>query len=204
MMKPRVFAVMPFGTKQVRAAVPAQPAQEALFVDFTEVYQRLIAPAISGAGCEPFRADQESGSGDIRTDMFFELVTADFVVADISILNPNVFYELGVRHTATPGGVIHLHGGWEKQPFDVAPDRTFSYDGTLWEKSVQRDAAWEERLVREREILTKTLSNAISQDNKTTGSPVYSHLIGLKPVNWREISIARARYFHGVLDDWQE
>jgi tetratricopeptide (TPR) repeat protein len=206
-MKPRVFTVMPFGNKQVRAAVPAtpdKPAQAALFVDYSEVYRRLIGPAIAAAGCEPFRADQESGSGDIRTDMFFELVTADFVVADISILNPNVFYELGVRHTATPGGVVHLHGGWEKQPFDVAPDRLFSYDGTLWETSVPRDASWDERLAREIAALTQSLREAIRQDQKTTGSPVYSHLVGLKPVDWREISIARARYFQGVLNDWQE
>ncbi len=206
-MKPRVFTVMPFGNKQVRAAVPAtpdKPAQEALFVNYDEVYRRLIAPAIATAGCEPFRADQEGGSGDIRTDMFFELVTADVVVADISILNPNVFYELGVRHTATPGGVVHLHGGWEKQPFDVAPDRLFSYDGTLWETSVQRDASWDERLAREIATLTQSLREAIRRDQQTTGSPVYSHLVGLKPVDWREISIARARYFRGVLDDWQE
>jgi tetratricopeptide (TPR) repeat protein len=206
-MKPRVFAVMPFGNKQVRAGVPAtadKPAQEPLFVDYNEVYEKLIAPALAAAGCEPFRADQESAAGDIRTDMFFELVTADFVLADISILNPNVFYELGVRHAVAPGGVVHLHGGWEKQPFDVAPDRLFGYDGTLWEKSAPRDAVWEERLARELETLTRTLRRAVEQDRKTTGSPVYSHLVGLKPVDWREISIARARYFRGVLDDWRE
>jgi len=43
-----------------------------------------------------FRADQEEAAGDIRRDMFFELVTGDIVLADISILNANVFYELGV------------------------------------------------------------------------------------------------------------
>lgn len=61
------------------------------------MYQLLIAPALVKAECFPFRADHEKGSGDIRTDRFFELVTADVIVVDISILNPNVFYELGIR-----------------------------------------------------------------------------------------------------------
>ena len=61
--------------------------------------------------------------------MFFELVTADLVVADISILNPNVFYELGVRHGVAERGVFMIAAGWSRRPFDVAPDRTFRYDG---------------------------------------------------------------------------
>jgi tetratricopeptide (TPR) repeat protein len=206
-MKPRVFVVMPFGNKQVRAASAAaegKPALEALFVNYDDVYQQLVAPALVSADCEPFRADQESAAGDIRTDMFFELVTADFVVADVSILNPNVFYELGIRHGVGPRGVAHIHGGWEKQPFDIVPDRLFKYDGTLWEKSVTRDAPWEERLKSEAASLAKQLREAIENDKKTIGSPVYSHLSGLKPVDWTGISTARARYFHGVLDDWRE
>ena len=71
--------------------------------------------------------------------MFFELVTADAVVADISIVNPNVFYELGVRHGIAMRGVFMIHAGWSKRPFDVAPDRTFSYDGKLFEPGTARD-----------------------------------------------------------------
>ena len=69
----------------------------------------------------PFRATEEKGAGDIRKDMFFELVTADLVLADISILNANVFYELGVRHGMTPRGVISLHAGWADGPFESRP-----------------------------------------------------------------------------------
>ena len=42
--------------------------------------------------------------------MFFELVTADFVLADISMINANVFYELGVRHGVAERGVLMIHG----------------------------------------------------------------------------------------------
>ena len=82
-MQPHVFVAMPFGSKEVRAAAAApngNPATPAVNVDFDVVYKRLIAPALKKAGCLPFRADEEPGAGDIRTDMFFELVTADAVV----------------------------------------------------------------------------------------------------------------------------
>jgi len=122
-MQAHVFVAMPFDAKEVKAGV---------IVDFDEVYSTLIAPALQKAGCVPFRADQEEGAGDIRTDMFFELVTADAIVADISILNANVYYELGVRHGVTPRGVFMIHGGWGKPPFDIASDRRFEYNGKLF------------------------------------------------------------------------
>ena len=134
-MQPHVFVAMPFGAKEARAAAPASgstPAVPAVTVDFDLVYDRLIAPALTKAGCIPFRADHEPGAGDIRTDMFFELVTADVVVVDVSVLNANVFYELGVRHGIGPRGVLMIHGGWCRAPFDVASDRRFEYDGRLF------------------------------------------------------------------------
>src|SRR5215510_13813430 len=100
---------MPFRDKQVRAASP--PDGPAVFVNFDEVYDLLIRPVLADAGCEPFRADEEKAAGDIRTDMFFELVTADIVLADVSILNANVFYELGIRHGVSPRGVLMVHAG---------------------------------------------------------------------------------------------
>src|SRR5579863_10625796 len=100
-LKPRAFVVMPFGKKRP-VGVPARDRNyetkaEGEEIDFDAVYKKLLEPALHQAGCDPFRADCEASAGDIRTDMFFELVTADLVVADISIANPNVFYELGVR-----------------------------------------------------------------------------------------------------------
>jgi hypothetical protein len=52
-------------------------------------------------------AHSDSRAGDIRTDMFQELLLADLVVVDLSIDNPNVWYELGVRHALRPGVAQH-------------------------------------------------------------------------------------------------
>ena len=205
--QPHVFVVMPFGIKE---AIPAaftddgRLASKPIDVDFTEIYDKLIAPALTSAGCNPFRADQEKGAGDIRTDMFFELVTADIVVADISVLNPNVFYELGVRHGIGPHGVFMIHGGWSKRPFDIITDRTFGYTGKLFETPAgQRDNAWTAQLTAEINKLANTLRDALAVDDQTIGNPVYKELVGLKPVDWSNIKTARAEYFGRVFVDWK-
>jgi tetratricopeptide (TPR) repeat protein len=206
----RVFVVMPFGKKEVpkktkiEATADGQPATEALKVDFDAVYEKLLGPALRQADCQPFRATDEKGAGDIRKDMFFELVTADLVLADISLLNANVFYELGVRHGVAPRGVISIHAGWSDRPFDVAPDRTFKYNGQLFIAEGSRDSAWEEQVKAEVEKLAETLREAIAEDEQTIGSPVYSMVEGLKPVDWSGINTARSQYFQGLSEDWRQ
>ena len=107
------FVVMPYGTKEE--------------IDFNRVYGELIKPALEGAGFEVFRADEEMRAGDIRTDMFQELLLADLVVADLSIDNPNVWYELGVRHALRARGVIGIRCRRDYMPFDVHTDRSLRY-----------------------------------------------------------------------------
>jgi tetratricopeptide (TPR) repeat protein len=206
-MDPHVFVVMPFGVKEVQSATPATDRSaeiKALSISFNDVYDLLIKTALTKAGCVPFRADQEAGAGDIRTDMYFELVTADVILADISILNANVFYELGVRHGVAPRGVFMIHGGWAKRPFDVAPDRTFDYDGKLFvTRKEERDDAWQARMDAEAERLGKALRSALEVDEGTIGSPVYKELVGLKPADWSGIQTAKAKYFGEVFSDWR-
>jgi hypothetical protein len=206
-MQPHVFVAMPFGAKEARAATPATgntSATTAVTVDFDVVYQRLIAPALVKAGCIPFRADQELGAGDIRTDMFFELVTADVVIADVSVLNANVFYELGVRHGVAPRGVLMIHGGWTKPPFDIASDRRFEYDGKLFlPEAAELKDEWGKKLEAEAEKLGQTLKRALDADPQTIGSPVYKELVGIKPVDWTGVKTARANYFGEVFADWK-
>jgi len=97
-----------------------------------------------------------------------------------------------------------IHGGWAKRPFDVAPDRTFDYDGKLFvTKKEERDDAWQARLTAEAERLGKALRSAQEVDEQTIGSPVYKELVGLKPADWSGIQTARAKYFGEVFSDWR-
>ena len=205
--KTRVFVVMPFGVKDVvlKSTLEAPESTGPVKVDFDAVYDTLLKPALEMAGCQPFRADKEQAAGDIRTDMFFELLTADIVLADISALNANVFYELGVRHGVSPHGVFVTHGGWGfARPFDIAPDRAFRYDGTLFDGRVKREETWSAKAAFEAKTLGSTLRAAIAHDGETTGSPVYASLPGLTPVGWSQLHSARSKYFGGILVDWEQ
>ena len=201
-MKLRAFVVMPFG----KVTLPGARRRGSLQIDFDAVFRDLLKPALKSAGCEPVRADSETSAGDIRSDMFFELVTADVVIADLSVPNANVFYELGVRDGICPRGVLIVHGGWTaNRPFDVAPDRSFAYAGHLFISNGTVPAPQaEHELAKEVDRLSKIFKEALSVDMQTTGSPVYAHLPGLKPANWEGIDTSKARYFGALNEDWQE
>ncbi len=111
-MIPLCFVLMPFGRK------PADGGRE---IDFDAVYAEIIKPAIVDAGLEPIRADEETVGGIIHKPMFERLMLCDYAVADLTTANPNVLYELGVRHGIRPHSTVVIFGRGTPLPFDVAP-----------------------------------------------------------------------------------
>jgi hypothetical protein len=69
-----------------------------------------MEPAIKAAGLTARRADQTVSSGPIHTDMFRDLRDRPLVLADLSLLNPNVFYEIGIRHVLARRGTVLMCG----------------------------------------------------------------------------------------------
>lgn len=113
------FVLMPFGRK---------PAAGGTTIDFDAVWQDLIRPAVLEAGLEPIRADEEQAGGIIHKPMFERLVLCEYAVADLTTANPNVLYELGVRHGIRPFSTILLFSaGAGPLPFDVALLRGLPY-----------------------------------------------------------------------------
>ena len=120
------FVDMPFGKKPDLAS--------GVTVDFDQIYETGIKPAIEAAGLEPVRGDQERTGGIIHVPMFGRLLLSDFVIADLTLSNPNVFYELGIRHTARPFTTVPVFAAIHPIPFDVALVRAIPYtlvDGKL-------------------------------------------------------------------------
>ena len=95
-----------------------------------EVEEKLIAPALEPAGIEGRTTGEITRQGNIREDMFRLLVLSDIVIADVSIYNANVFYELGIRHGLRDRHtlLIRAKGSKDKYPFDLQTDRYFQYD----------------------------------------------------------------------------
>jgi hypothetical protein len=118
MTKSVCFIIMPFGRKPDAAGRP---------IDFDAVHDEIIAPAIAAAGFNGVRADKEMSAGVIHKAMFERLILSEYAVADLTILNANVYYELGVRHAARPQTTVLLSAEASRLPFDVGPLSAMPY-----------------------------------------------------------------------------
>ena len=79
---------------------------------------------------KPVRADQIAKPGQITTQIIEHLLNDDLVIADLTGHNPNVYYELSLRHAITKPVVQMVSDGMRQLPFDVHASRTipFSFD----------------------------------------------------------------------------
>ena len=115
----RAFIIRPFGKKKDLRGDE---------IDFDEVERLLIAPALKAVDAEGGTTIDIVESGNIRVDMFRRLLTADLVVADLTIHNANVFYELGVRHALRDRVTVLIRASASEVPFDLKTDRYLGYD----------------------------------------------------------------------------
>lgn len=88
-----------------------------------QVLRHIITPAAKECGYTPVRADQIPQPGIITTQVIGHLLNDDLVVADLTGGNPNVYYELAVRH-AVKKPVVQIIDDFKNLPFDVALTRT--------------------------------------------------------------------------------
>lgn len=137
-----------------------------------KVLSHIVKPLVEPE-YKVIRADQISEQGVITTQVINQVIDADLVFADLSGLNPNVFYELAVRHLVRkPFVQIIRHD--EKLPFDVAQMRTIQYDINDWDSLAQVKQELSEAI---KKANTGKLTTPISQtfDLKKlqeSGSPV--------------------------------
>jgi hypothetical protein len=127
------FVDMPFGQKP--------DLKSGVVVDFDQIYNEAIKPAIEESGLEALRGDEERTGGIIHGAMFARLLLAEFVVADLTLANANVFYELGIRHAAKPFTTVPIFANVSALPFDVALVRAVGYQlkkGKLTKAAAQK------------------------------------------------------------------
>ncbi|MCP5106512.1 MAG: DUF4071 domain-containing protein [bacterium] len=187
--RPHAFVIMPFGQKK---------DADGQIIDFNAIYQDLIKPALSEAGFDPFRADEETVSGDILTDMFQELLLADLAICDMSIDNSNVFYELGVRHAMRKRGVIHIQSGRAYMPFDVFNVRTIPYhtddEGKPDIKHLEKD----------KQNILRVARDTWASDQDTVHSPIFNLLTGLTEPDRKSLRTPLATGFWREYNEWKE
>jgi len=94
-----------------------------------QILKHVLKPAADSCGFNAIRADDISEPGIITSQVIQHIIDDPLVVADLTGMNPNVFYELAIRH-AIRKPLIQIIQKDEKLPFDVAGMRTISVDHT--------------------------------------------------------------------------
>src|SRR5262245_54232577 len=133
-LKPICFLIMPFGKKPTNNPDPKVPGE----INFDALWDRALRPMIEELGYEPIRADQDVGSLIVQ-EMIERLAYSDLVLAEMTILNANVYYEVGVRQAAQREGCVLIAANWARQAFDVDQMRRVTYplpEGTITDETV--------------------------------------------------------------------
>lgn len=92
-----------------------------------QILRHVVRPAAISCGYKAVRADEIDKPGMITSQVIQHVVNDALVVADLTERNPNVFYELAIRHALRKPLVQIIHKG-ESIPFDVAGTRTIYVD----------------------------------------------------------------------------
>lgn len=191
MMRPHAFVAMPYGRKPVTAEHS---------IDFDAVYTQILAPALERAGMEAFRADQERQAGDILVDMFQELLVADVVLADLTLPNPNVWYELGVRHALRQRGVVLVYGSGP----GLEPTKAFDLY-TVRKQRYALDAEGRpdpQRLDEAIEGLAEMVRETLRSATRRIVSPVYQLLPHLEQPQWKRLMLGGVNEFSERYGAW--
>jgi hypothetical protein len=115
--------IMPYGVKPTQLGEgSAGPSA----VNFDRLWEAAFRPAIESLHYDAVRADQDLGALIIN-EMIERLAVSDLVIADMTIPNGNVYYEIGVRHAAKQRGCILISADWANPLFDLAQMRQLRY-----------------------------------------------------------------------------
>jgi len=127
----RAFVLMPFGEA------------------FDPVYSGLLEPALAAAGYEVTRADSVIDQQNVLRDIVTGIERADLVVADLTGLNPNVFYELGIAHGLGIATIL-ITQALDEVPFELRAYRVKAYSTrSIWPRISSRPCARSRRSMAE-------------------------------------------------------
>jgi len=134
--------------------------------EFDDIYEQFVCSALENAGYSTVRADDIRSQRNILNDIVELIVKSNIIVADVTAINPNVFYELGISH-ALGKNVILLTQNVEDLPFDLQQYRVIVYDTHFTEmEEAKEDLEKYAREVREGSV---TFGSPVSDFAKTRG-----------------------------------
>lgn len=126
--KQKCFIIAPISTPPERIALYRNDPDHC-----RHVIEHLLVPAVEKAGLEAV-VPNAKGAELIHAEIVSKLQDASLVLCDMSGLNPNVFFELGIRTAMNKSVCIIRDETTERTPFDMAPinNHTYSSDLSPW------------------------------------------------------------------------
>ena len=162
---PTCFVIIGYGKKTSYASGKLR------VLDLDEPYTLLIKPVFEALKIPCYRAIDKNLTGSIDKLMLQEIKNADIALVDISTLNANVMWELGVRHALKPRHTIMI---CEKEqmgsiPFDVGHFVVLPYTNS------EEGIPYKE-VDRFKKVLTDVVNGVLNQNPQQTDSPVFTFL----------------------------
>ncbi|HJY82053.1 MAG TPA: tetratricopeptide repeat-containing protein [Candidatus Binatia bacterium] len=155
-------------------------------LNLDKTYEQLIRPACDKVNVNCFRAIDANLTGSIDSIMYRWIYQADMVIADLSTLNANVFYELGVRHAQRPNTTIIIAESvlMKKIPFDLSSFVIHQYEHGGEEIGAKEQERFVNHLF---EVLEKIIAaeqrrlEEAPQAKPESDSPVFTFLTDMTP-----------------------
>jgi hypothetical protein len=125
---------MPFGEKK---------DHDGHDIDFDDIYRFFFRKAIEGNNdldIDCVRCDEIEEAGSIHEKMFDRIYHSDVVVCDITTANPNVYYELGIRHALAKGVTLLIRRKGTTIPFNIQGMQVVEYDQSRFSSIEQAKA----------------------------------------------------------------
>ena len=174
-MNPYCFVITSFGKKDnlndLKDKFSSKKTDEKIMqINFDSIYDDLVKPAIIAAGMEPLIEREEANFGSIHKTMYEKILLCEFCIADLTNLNPNAYYELGMRYAVKPFSTIPIiASSYFPLPFDIGPNRTFAY-------TVDKDFNLSDK---ENDIKKLAAILLHAKGNHSTDSPLYDLVNGI-------------------------
>ena len=147
-------------------------------LNLDKTYEDIIKPVLNSLHIDGFRAIDKNKTGSIDALMFQWILRSDIVIADISTLNTNVIYELGIRHALRPYSTIIIseESIMQDLPFDI--DHTIIHQY----RHLETEIGYGE-VKRFRRVLRGLLKSALQSPK--IDSPVYVFLKNLEAPKYK-------------------
>lgn len=98
---------------------------------FTEIHEDVVKIVCGEFDLEAYKADETYGPGLIIADVVKDIAESEFVIAEITPANPNVYYELGYAHAINKPVVLLADKSIDRLPFDISGFRVLFYENSI-------------------------------------------------------------------------